>query len=53
MVGKFKLATLRVQGFCPRMIPGEEFEEFLSEDFMLYVLVESGPHGAIRISRER
>ena len=33
MVGRFKHATLRVQGFSPRMIPGEEFEELLSEGF--------------------
>jgi hypothetical protein len=33
MVGKFKLATLQVKGFSPRIIPGEEFEEVKSEGF--------------------
>ena len=31
MVDTFKLATLRVQGFCPRVITGEEIEEVLNE----------------------
>ena len=35
MGSKFKLATLRVKGLCPRMVPGEEFEEFLGEGFLL------------------
>ena len=35
MVVKFKLATLRVQGFCPLMVPDEEFEEFLGEGFQM------------------
>ncbi len=31
MVSKFKLATLRVEGFCTRVVSGEEVEEILYE----------------------